>query len=35
VATGEVIAMPKTAFAVASHAVRVPAGDAFSSVHAI
>jgi ArsR family transcriptional regulator len=35
VATGEVIAMPKTAFAVASHAGRVPAGAAFSSVHAI
>jgi len=35
VATGEVIPMPKTAFAVASHAGRVPAGAAFSSVHAI
>ena len=31
----EVIQMPKTAFAVASHVGRVPAGSAFATPHAI
>jgi ArsR family transcriptional regulator, arsenate/arsenite/antimonite-responsive transcriptional repressor len=35
VATGEVIPMPKAAFAVASHAGRVPVGAALSLPHAI
>jgi ArsR family transcriptional regulator, arsenate/arsenite/antimonite-responsive transcriptional repressor len=35
VATGEAIPMPKTAFAVASHVGRVPAGAALSPAHAI
>jgi ArsR family transcriptional regulator, arsenate/arsenite/antimonite-responsive transcriptional repressor len=35
VTTGEVIPMPKTAFAVASHFGGVPAGSALSPAHAI
>jgi len=33
--TAEVICMPKTAFAAASHAGRVPAGEALSPAHAV